>query len=155
MHSLYLPFSWDWDEEQRTVALVALFFFRSPLSHWGSATHWLGWWQFRAWGSQGREGCPRAQLDDNSEVHAPRQSKPLQENLCWQLSLESTLSINSIPLVRGNWSWESERVQDRWAFGLSCRCWILVMSSEPHVDGLGETLFCSRLPSGLPKDRLF
>lgn len=105
--------------------------------------------------AKGERDVQRAQLDDNSEVHALRQSKPLQENLCWRLSLESTLSINSIPLVRGNWSWESEHVQDGWAFCLSCQCWILVMSSEPHVDGLGETLFCSRQPSGLLKDRLF
>ena len=68
------------DEKQRRTVLGALFSFLSFFSHRGLARHWLGFRHLGGQAANGEKGPPRAQLDDDSFVHTPRQAKLMQEN---------------------------------------------------------------------------
>lgn len=87
----------------------------SLLSH-GSGRHWLGWWQFGGQGSKWVKELLRAQLADNGEVHTLRPSRPMQENLVLAAEFWIYTQHKILYISRGNLSWESESVQDGWAF---------------------------------------
>lgn len=78
--------------------------------------HWLGWWQFRGQGSKWVKGLLWAQLADNGEVHTLRPSRPMQENLVLAAEFWIYTQHKILYISRGNLSWESESVQDGWAF---------------------------------------